>query len=54
MSSPNCTKSSSPIKKVYQQPKLQTYGDVATITQAIGNFQQAKMDGGSSPTNKTA
>jgi hypothetical protein len=50
MNSPNnSTKSSDHIKKVYQKPKLQTYGDVATITQSIGNFQQAKMDSGSAP-----
>jgi hypothetical protein len=40
-------------RKVYAPPRLRVYGDVATLTRAIGNMS-AKTDGGSGKNSKTA
>jgi hypothetical protein len=40
-------------RKVYTPPRLRVYGDVATLTRAIG-FMSAKADGGSGKVSKTA
>jgi len=44
---PHATK----IKKSYQQPQLQVYGDLRNITQAVGNM--GGSDGGTPPMHKT-
>jgi hypothetical protein len=40
-------------RKPYAPPRLHVYGDVATLTRAIG-FMSAKSDGGSGKVSKTA
>jgi hypothetical protein len=40
-------------RKSYAPPRLRVYGDVATLTRAIG-FMSTKSDGGSGKVSKTA
>jgi hypothetical protein len=40
-------------RKAYAPPRLRVYGDVATLTRAIGNMS-VKTDGGSGKNSKTA
>ena len=47
------TPPSSAARKVYVPPRLRVYGNVATLTRAIGNMS-AKTDGGSGKNSKTA
>jgi hypothetical protein len=41
------------VRNAYVAPRLRVYGDVATLTRAIG-FMSAKSDGGSGKVSKTA
>jgi hypothetical protein len=42
-----------PARKAYVPPRLRVYGDVATLTRALGN-KSMKADGGSGMNSKTA
>jgi hypothetical protein len=40
-------------RKMYTAPRLRVYGDIATLTRAIGNMS-VKADGGSGKNSRTA
>jgi hypothetical protein len=48
----NSVSSRETLKKRYQKPTLRVYGDVQTLTAAVGTIS-AQMDGGTGGLNKT-